>query len=169
MTRGYRNNNPGNIRKTSTVWMGQIIPGSDADFITFESMEWGYRAIFVLLDGYISKGFDTISKIINRYAPSSENDTTAYINHVSTLTGINQNTIINPDDMESMIKIVAAISYHENGTAPNFTQVNGGWDLLGKTETAKEVVKTIGISITALIFVSALGYLVYEFIKSKAI
>jgi hypothetical protein len=164
LPRGLRNNNPGNIRKSSTVWIGQV-SGTDPDFVTFESIEWGYRAIFVLLRNYISKGYDTISKIINRYAPSNENDTTAYINRVAALSNIDKDTVIGRDDGESLIKIVAAISWHENGVKPNFTEVTAGWNKLGTTQVAK----TIGFSSVALLFVISIGYLLFEFFKVKPV
>ena len=40
MTRGYKNKNPGNIRKTKTMWTGEV-KGTDPDFKTFSSMEIG--------------------------------------------------------------------------------------------------------------------------------
>ena len=87
MTRGYRNNNFGNIVKTfakgiQTFWTGEI-KGSDERFKTFKDAAHGYRAIFVLLDSYLNKGRNTIEKIISVYAPSNENNTNGYINRVS--------------------------------------------------------------------------------------
>jgi len=164
LPRGLRNNNPGNIRKSSAVWIGQV-SGTDPEFVTFESMEWGYRAIFVLLRGYIRKGYDSIEKIINRYAPSSENNTQAYIAHIVTLTGIDKDVVIYEEDGPSLIKIVAAISYHENGIEPNFTEVTAGWNKLGTLQVAQ----TIGFSTLALIFVVSVGYLLIEYFKVKPV
>jgi len=164
LPRGLRNNNPGNLRKSSSVWMGEV-PSDDPDFVAFESIDWGYRAIFVLLRGYIAKGYDTIEKIINRYAPTIENNSQAYITHVVSLTGIREDTVIDADDSQTLIKIIAAISYHENGVAPNFTQVTAGWNLLGRTQVAK----TIGFSTVALLFVVSIGYLLFEYFKVKPV
>lgn len=79
MTRGLRNNNPGNIRKDGTHWKGEVEPSRDAAFKQFESMAWGYRAMFKCLNTYSRKyGLDTIRKMISRWAPPSENDTDPY-------------------------------------------------------------------------------------------
>lgn len=73
MTRGLRNNNPGNIRKDGTHWKGEVEPSRDAAFKQFESMAWGYRAMFKCLNTYSRKyGLDTIRKMISRWAPPSE-------------------------------------------------------------------------------------------------
>lgn len=75
--RGIRNNNPGNIRKTSTNWKGQVIPGQDDEFIEFETMEYGARAMILLLRNYITLfGRNTIEKIVNAYSPPSDNNPT---------------------------------------------------------------------------------------------
>ena len=163
MTRGERNNNPGNIRKTNEMWIGQVMSGDDPDFMTFSSIAYGYRAMFVLLDSYIDKGYNTVTKIINRWAPSSENNTTAYINHVVQLSGIAATTVIDKTDSATMKKLVAAMSYHENGVAPNFTDVEAGFALTGQIDTAKNV----GISMAAVVFVGAIGFLAFKFLKIK--
>ena len=65
MSRGLDNRNPGNIRRSRVRYRGEVQPSGDADFKQFESMEWGYRAMFVLLgpeedpDGYLLFDQDT--------------------------------------------------------------------------------------------------------------
>ena len=49
MTRGYRNNNPLNIRiDKKNPWLGRVIPNTDGEFEQFTSMAYGYRAAMVL-------------------------------------------------------------------------------------------------------------------------
>lgn len=134
LTRGYRNNNPGNIRKTfkngkQTFWKGEVI-GNDTAFKTFSSMAYGYRAIFALLKEYIGKEFNTIEKIISRYAPASENKTESYINTVCKRTGIVKDTKIAASDLVSLTKLVSAISFVENGIAANEVEIHEGKKLL---------------------------------------
>lgn len=50
-TRGLRNNNPLNIRKSSTRYQGEVA-GTDPAFKTFKTMAWGYRAAFAILKTY---------------------------------------------------------------------------------------------------------------------
>ena len=137
MAKGYKNNNPGNIRLTFgsdgekiLVYQGEI-DGSSNSFRTFESMAYGYRAMFSLLTNYVnSHDCDTIRKIISRYAPSSENDTEAYINNVSNLTNHDPDESIDLSDANFMQQLVAAMSFQENGIDADMQQVNDGLNLL---------------------------------------
>ena len=52
MSRGLRNRNPGNIRRSGVRYKGEVRPSTDPAFKQFGSMALGYRAIFVLLDTY---------------------------------------------------------------------------------------------------------------------
>lgn len=88
MSRGVDNCNPGNIRRSRVRYRGEVHPSRDPDFKQFESMEWGYRAMFVLLDTYHRRyGLDTVRGMIARYAPSVENDTARYVRTVCEMTG----------------------------------------------------------------------------------
>ena len=54
MSRGLRNRNPGNIRLGGFRYRGEK-RSSDTAFRQFESIEWGYRAMFVVLHTYAVK------------------------------------------------------------------------------------------------------------------
>ena len=43
-SRGFRNNNPLNIRHGVSRWVGRAKEQNDPDFVTFTSMPMGYRA-----------------------------------------------------------------------------------------------------------------------------
>lgn len=88
LPRGMRNRNPGNIRRSATKYLGEVAPSRDAAFKQFETMAWGYRAMFVLLDSYSRKGYRTIRQMVSRYAPPIENHTENYIRCVSEWSGI---------------------------------------------------------------------------------
>ena len=89
-----RNRNPGNIRRSATKYLGEVAPSRDAAFKQFETMAWGYRAMFVLLDSYSRKGYRTIRQMISRYAPPIENHTET---SVYRLTDTNPSTIMKSD------------------------------------------------------------------------
>lgn len=74
--------NPFNIRfSSSNNWRGQI--GSKRGFCEFSHLDYGLRAGFKLLINYIYyKKLDTVSKVINRFAPCNENNTDKYISIV---------------------------------------------------------------------------------------
>lgn len=82
MTRGIRNNNPFNIKLSYNSWLGKKKKNSDGMFEQFRSIDYGLRAGMQLLRGYIARGYDTPAKIINRFAPSSENNVVAYLSFV---------------------------------------------------------------------------------------
>jgi len=120
LTKGLRNNNPGNIRFFSAIkWVGQL--GEDKDgFIIFNNPANGIRAISKNLNSYFFKRrLTTIRSIINRWAPSNENDTSAYVESVSVQTGIDPDKLMSAEFFDtSKPVIIAAIIRHENGTQP---------------------------------------------------
>ena len=52
MSRGLRNNNPGNIRLDGVHWKGEKEPSTDNEFKQFETKARGYRAMFQCLNTY---------------------------------------------------------------------------------------------------------------------
>ena len=130
MSRGLTNCNPGNIRQSKTRYKGERRPSRDSEFKEFESMAYGYRAMFVLLDTYSRRyGLCTIRQMLNRYAPPSENFTEGYIRFVSEKTGIAPDEIVNSHAARDMVPIVAAMSQIENGTSAVMADVHRGWEL----------------------------------------
>ena len=132
LPRGLRNNNAGNIRKSSTRYLGEVRPSSDKAFKQFETRGWGYRAIFVLLESYSKRGFKTLRQMINRYAPPIENNTNRYINRLCSLALIEPHSRVNTADHDKMVAIVAAISTIENGVKADMAAVERGWQLFKK-------------------------------------
>lgn len=117
-TRGLRNNNPGNIRK-GQIWQGMSDVQSDPDFVQFTNPYWGIRALAKTLKTYQQKyGINTVAKIVQRWAPPTENNTTAYIASVSTRAGFDPNTMIDLNNVNTLERITRAIIHHENGVQP---------------------------------------------------
>ena len=130
LSRGLRNLNPGNIRHSKTRYKGEKLSSTDSSFKQFESIEAGYRAMFVLLHTYRVRGYgNTIAQFIARYAPPSENNTDAYVARVSKSAKIDRNTPIDTLSAVQMIPIVAAMSAVENGTVADIVAVERGWQL----------------------------------------
>ena len=130
MSRGLTNCNPGNIRQSKTRYKGERRPSRDSEFKEFESMAYGYRAMFVLLDTYSRcYGLCTIRQMLNRYAPPVENFTEGYIRFVSEKTGIAPDEIVNSRAARDMVPIVAAMSQIENGIPAVMVDVHRGWEL----------------------------------------
>lgn len=122
LTRGLRNNNPGNIEYGAfTKKYGAT--GSDGRFATFSTMIEGIRAIAELLVVYSvqpdGKGgkIDTVREAISRWAPSNENHTAAYIALVCTLLDCNQDDEFDFNDPNFLFWMVTGIGEEENGPA----------------------------------------------------
>lgn len=109
---GFRNNNPGNLKASGDNWVGMI--GTNGGFVTFKDMSYGLRAMAIDLSNKINNGFDTIRKIITRWAPPSENDTEAYIRAMVQYTGIGENEKLIAD-FPTLLKLMKGIIRHENG------------------------------------------------------
>jgi len=127
-SRGLRNNNPLNIRHNTDVFQGEI-KGTDKSFKTFSSMPYGYRAAFVTLATYHSRGWNTIEKIVSRWAPPSENDTEKYIAHVEKWSGVPKDKVLTAASGADYIMIVAAMCFMENGKNADINQVKEGFVL----------------------------------------
>lgn len=118
--RGIRNNNPGNIR-WGDYWK-VLVPESqrtDKSFCQFTSPEYGIRAMIIILRNYQRKrGINTVSGIIQRWAPPIENNTQAYINSVAQAAGVKPDQQIDTFDSRFMMTLLQAIIKHENGIQP---------------------------------------------------
>ena len=162
LPRGIRNNNPLNIRRTGVNWRGlsktqsdrsltsgRLCSGSDeqkqaslsarydAEFCQFEELKWGWRAAFYLLTRtYFDKyHLQTIRSIIARWAPESENNTRAYIENVSCLTGIVPDEPLGiPSEQPSRwMAVGVAMAIQENGTSSiDWFAMLKGWELLNQ-------------------------------------
>lgn len=116
-TRGIRNNNIGNIRVSKDQWEGAT--GDDGSFVTFDTPDSGVRALAKNLMSYGRQGYDSIEKIINRWAPPSENDTQSYIDSVVAATGIPATQSIDLTNPDVLASLSEAIGYHETGSRYN--------------------------------------------------
>lgn len=116
--RGIRNNNPGNLEYSKTnPWIGQT--GDDGRFAKFETPEHGIRALGRNLLSYQRQGIDTVSDIINRWAPPSDNNNTdAYIKAVCAKLGVTADQQLDASNPDTLKALCAAIIQHENGSQP---------------------------------------------------
>ncbi len=141
LPRGIRNNNPLNIRLSSDKWQGQVNANvndndnnsslkGEAVFCVFSSMEYGWRAAFVILcKTYYGKyKLKTIRDIVTRWAPLKENNTPAYIRHVSDYTGIGPDRDLGDPKTHptNWLLIGYAMAVMENGkTLPPIPMIKG--------------------------------------------
>ena len=123
-----------NIRRSKDQWKGLAEAQNDRAFCQFKSLEYGWRAAFYLLTRtyYHKYRLYTIRGIISRWAPSSENDTSAYIQNVSRLTGIDPDEPIGiPSEKPSRwMAVGVAMAIQENGTTSiDWFAMLRGWQM----------------------------------------
>lgn len=108
-TRPQRNNSPGDLLYGGeSIRFGAV--RADGRFAVFPDPQTGWKALqhwlsvpakfddkCQLVAGYCGA---TLSQIINRFAPDSENNTQHYINTVCDFTGLTPETIITPEHLE---------------------------------------------------------------------
>ena len=112
MPLGIRNNNPLNIRYDKrNDWEGQ--KGEDKGFCVFSSSKYGIRAGAKLIKNYMSAGLTSVSGIIKKWAPGSENPTNSYIDFVSKY--LNVNALDNNLNEKNIPSLVKAMIKFENG------------------------------------------------------
>lgn len=118
-TRGIRNNNPGNIRKSTERWQGLSPVQADPAFFQFISEVFGIRAMAKILRTYQNRyQLATVRQIITRWAPAVENDTESYIQQVCAGMKVAADEVINLADPQILVALVTAIIHHENGQQP---------------------------------------------------
>ena len=114
--RSVRNNNPGNLKASPYT---QKLPGftgvDSGGFAVFDSTQSGAAAQGALLGTYIDRGINTVSKIINRWAPPSDNnDTSSYVAQVAKALNVNPNDTISKAAIPAL---QAAIARQEGGAS----------------------------------------------------
>lgn len=127
--RGYRNNNPLNIKISASAWNGKISPSGDPTFEQFRTMAYGFRAAFKLISNY-PKLYNarTVAEIIAKW------DYVAQVNYTNTvcrLSGLTPSTVIDPKNKAQMTALVRAMAQMENGQniAVPEDALNEGWNL----------------------------------------
>lgn len=125
MTRGIRNNNPGNVKLVpGVVWVGQVPPEQQTDpvFVQTSKPEYGIRMMARILTNYGSKaglpgvggpGIDTVREIITRW---SETDREPYIAYISKALGVRPDQPIGI--VQSLPRLIPGIVQFENGQQP---------------------------------------------------
>lgn len=128
-SRGFRNNNPLNIRHGLSRWVGRLPLQTDPAFVGFQSLAMGYRAAWKLLDSYrcrlaVQGRSFCLHNIIERWAPQADgNSPTAYLHAVLNLCGgsiggwENLMPPTTPMGREQLQRVIAAMTCVENGIA----------------------------------------------------
>lgn len=132
LSRGLRNNNPLNIRKSACKWQGKINPSTDRSFEQFSSIVYGLRAAFIIIQTYVRKHHAvTVAAVIYRWAPVSENNTENYIKNVCSLTNFHRSAPICLTNSSFMCRLVSAMARMECGAILPYDIIKKAYDLSG--------------------------------------
>ena len=112
--------NPGALKDGPFARSQPGYVGASGGFATFKTPEDGIRAQESLLrTAYIGRGFNTIDKIVNRYAPQGPENSAAsvanYKKYIAQRTGVDINTPITPQQVPA---VAAAMREFETGQRP---------------------------------------------------
>lgn len=153
-SRGFLNNNPGNVDRSADVWQGEIRDPADprltkaqrnelenGRFAVFAEPRPGIRMLAKTLFAYRDRlGHRTVRRIINTWAPPVENDTGAYVAAVAARVGVSPDAELNLNDFKTVKALVSAIIIHECGGMPYAgTEIDDGLMMAG-------LVKPVGIT-----------------------
>lgn len=122
-TRGVRNNNPMNIRRSTSLWVGKVKNGTDREFEQFHEMWQGLRAAMYLLTRYHRDyHWHTLKAIISHWAPASDgNNVEAYVGYVeSQIKGLDRTR-------QSLYALVKAMCYVESKYRPETKDLDKAW------------------------------------------
>lgn len=153
-SRGFLNNNPGNVDRGTDIWQGEIRDPNDPRLTDFQRNELlkgrfcvfaeprpGIRMLAKTLFAYRDRlGHRTVRRIINTWAPPVENDTGAYVAAVAARVGVSPDAELDLSDFKTLKALVSAIIIHECGGMPYAgTEIDDGLLMAG-------VVKPVGVT-----------------------
>lgn len=131
-----RNNNPGNIRVSSSPWKGKLTihpENTDKRFEVFKDFIFGIRAMIKTLQSYNTKhGITTIAGIVNRWAPAADgNNVTNYISSIVNATGFSddEEIVFNRENLMGIVRAMADVESGRKETV-SVTDFNTAWSEL---------------------------------------
>lgn len=144
-TRGYLNNNPGNMDRAEPPWNGEIRDVAKCTndvqraelthgrFCVFVDARYGIRAMVHNLWAYHDKlGCKSIRDYINRWAPPNENNTAGYIARVVSSVSIGPDEPVDIYERANMRALVDGIINVECAGMPyDGTEIEDGMTLAG--------------------------------------
>lgn len=119
--RPWRNSNPGDLRTLGQgqKWDGQIgiDNGPGGPFCKFALREKGWRALSLLLRNYQNlHGLTTMREICARFAPSVENNTSAYETTVCAHMGVGPTEVVDMNSVTTNGSACVGIAIAEGGS-----------------------------------------------------
>jgi hypothetical protein len=126
LPKGISQNNPLNLRRTNTEWLGQT--KSKKAFAEFTYLVYGTRAGIKNLRSIYNRGNKTVYDIINIWAPASDgNDPKLYAGIVASAMGITPNSYFEftRDNVQNMVFAMCKVEQGANYITPG--TFNAAW------------------------------------------
>ncbi len=131
--RGIRNNNPGNVKRSGSAWLGKVpsAQNTDATFEQFTAPVYGIRVIaYLLLKYQRDKGKRTIRALISEpggWAPSNtDNNPAGYATAIARAVNLRETDTVDLFASDALLTgITTAIIKFENGQQPYSAEVIG--------------------------------------------
>lgn len=115
---GVRLNNPGNLEQ-GQPWKGLSKEQKHSRFCTFDTPEYGIRAMARIIIGYAERyQLTTLDQVIAKYAPKGENDVSSYVRFVQSASGIDRGSYTNFADKDVLLRLLPAMVRMEQGVQP---------------------------------------------------
>lgn len=129
-TRGFRNNNPGNLVYVPTRnWEGRKIPRTDKKFDQFVQLPFGVSAMIKVLAENIDAG-KTLEELVNKYAPPSENNTVSYMNSAAKKVGLS--SVKSRMNRSHLKALTITLIQLENSTTITDAEYQAAYDLFNQ-------------------------------------
>ena len=159
-------NNPGNIRTSGIKWIGKVGDTNPSNpsrsFVIFDSIKHGYRAHIKNLQAYIGRNIDTLTLIVNTWAPRSDNnDPEAYTKTVSQLTGIHPDTPIKKTDLDTLGRVAYAMSIVEKGNEAKTPEAKQALTDAVNLLKGKNSPGSVPGSVPIILLIAGVGFILY--------
>lgn len=105
-----RFNNPANLRAAAGYQTANTKSGK---FAVFPTLDEGVLAAAKQLQIYGTRGVDNIHDIVGKWAPPKENNTRAYIDHVTKATGRSEFEKLNLNDPKVLAQLISSMAVKE--------------------------------------------------------
>lgn len=145
LPRGIRNNNPLNIRKSETAWLGKVRNNTDGAFEQFTTIEHGLRAAFLNIRTIIRRRANqnlttNVKQLVHIWAPADDgNNEIAYAATVAAKTGIQPLDIIVIKNKTFMCLLVYGMAWVEVGIPLNMFDISAAYDLAFGTTPPRDL------------------------------
>lgn len=121
LPRGIRNNNPGNLQKSSASWDGKVPNSTDDSFEQFTSPQAGLQALAQNAIALQDKGAKSVMDLIGKWAPAKTNGinkTLSYAYGVAHEMGVDPDQPVDLRDPKALQAFTSAVTKQENGGNP---------------------------------------------------